>query len=778
MMKNPYPNLPGQFLDLKDGGMSLKVDKNPPSTKSMLLLGTATDGPVGVPVAVDPITVQIFGSSVDKNGIDNGATLPKAFETAYETGCRDIRLMRITGKEATAEIKGKAVENVEEKTSNETLGVAEGNEVTTIVLEHTSVLADTLVVKVSGVTIPKSSYTFTQETSTLVIKENVADAGKSITLAYTYMSVMDNNGVLELQLNADTSELFSTLPADILIDQAYTISKDGTALVKDTDYTVDVATKKVVFVYADATELDTISIVYKREVEADTAINSIGGKELKTATGSVTFTLNFDPIVETLVVFANKQEMLNKKAYTVTGKTLTLHKEYFAMNAVLETSYAYNLVETVTPYIKLMSGFAGASYDECKYELVDIKNTADEVIGKKLIITKPESKKAQIAEKPMEFSSLEYPNFKLLVSAINNHSLNNGLIIASTIFDSILTKELNATLAPINFEGGEDGVNVNKRELFEALSGKRNAEGLLEVLGAYQLLENYNVDNICIPYIYADDELPGGKSFAYELALFCAVLTFRGMPTSAFISCKPCKDTSLLGIRNYISHLKGLKLDYFMLDNQNNKIKDNDGNFIDLGRYISVDAGPEFEMYTRNSGVFYADNAIVSAAEESILKPQSSRLNKSITGTRGLKFNISNQQADDLVANRINCYIAKTDRQNNVRYVAVEDLTAAQRGSDYSDKVSVKVVREIGYNITEVCDPYLGEDNSIENQNAMSSAIDKRLGQLKEAGTVLGYTFQIIVSEMDRLLGSAQIEYDVVCPRTLKKINHVLRLKA
>ena len=95
---NMYPNLPGMFVSFKDGGLTLREDSttDDTTTNSMLILGTAVDGIVMEPVAVDDSTAeQLFGSAVDANGISNGSTLIKAYKQARKRGCTDIRLMRI-----------------------------------------------------------------------------------------------------------------------------------------------------------------------------------------------------------------------------------------------------------------------------------------------------------------------------------------------------------------------------------------------------------------------------------------------------------------------------------------------------------------------------------------------------------------------------------------------------------------------------------------------------------------------------------------------------------
>lgn len=104
---NLYPNLPGHLVEFKDGGMQLVTqDEQTTGTKSLLILGTALDGPVMEPVRIDAETVsQLFGSDVDADGYPNGATLTKYAKQAFRNGFGDVRCMRVTGSSATVEIE-------------------------------------------------------------------------------------------------------------------------------------------------------------------------------------------------------------------------------------------------------------------------------------------------------------------------------------------------------------------------------------------------------------------------------------------------------------------------------------------------------------------------------------------------------------------------------------------------------------------------------------------------------------------------------------------------
>ena len=199
-MLNLYPNLPGILTEFKDGGLQLRSDPNPPQTESLLLLGTATDGPVGVPVAVDAGTVEaVFGRAVDKNGHPNGATLPVGFEEAWAAGCRDIRLMRISGKPATALVECEPVNVYKEQLFEESLGLAPGNIQMVVDLaeelgktpESFSIREDSVVVMADGYSLPASAFTVTNSPTgrTVTIQPDVCNVGATLSIYATIVNL-------------------------------------------------------------------------------------------------------------------------------------------------------------------------------------------------------------------------------------------------------------------------------------------------------------------------------------------------------------------------------------------------------------------------------------------------------------------------------------------------------------------------------------------------------------------------------------------------------------
>jgi hypothetical protein len=490
-----------------------------------------------------------------------------------------------------------------------------------------------------------------------------------------------------------------------------------------------------------------------------------------------TVPLAYTPKSGTLRLYANGVEV-NPAAYqvvTTTGSNLVVKPGFTQLNEILEVSYLY--VETVVenPVLKLESIYAGYVYNELSVEVRNITNATGAPIGKEILITKPVSKKAQITEEPMSFSSLDFPTLGLLARAINSYPKNNVVKVShASRFESISTSSLQ--VQPVTrFTLGEDKVKVTKQDLYEALGGTRDTAGFIIEPGAYQLLENYSVDMVVPLGVHADDELAGKyDNFAYQLALATAVMSHRNTTTMGIISVASPEETGLKAIDAYVKDLLTMPLDFFMRDRNGNEILDSSQSKIDLGRYISVLAGPDVIVASPRFGVYSANSPSTYAGMVSQMAVQSAPTNKQVPGVQGLRFTLSNSQLNDLTGARFVTF--KTKRNGEI--VAVTDaMTAAQPGSDYARLVTYRVAKEAVNQIREVADPYIGEPNEVAQRNAMSAAISKRLDSMREAGALTDYDFQIVATPEMQLLGQARIELTIVPPMELRQITVVVSLR-
>ena len=251
--------------------------------------------------------------------------------------------------------------------------------------------------------------------------------------------------------------------------------------------------------------------------------------------------------------------------------------------------------------------------------------------------------------------------------------------------------------------------------------------------------------------------------------------------THGFIDVKPNSNTTLVGVDSYVAKLINSHPNvYYMVDGDGNIVYDSDNKPMDIGWYTSVVAGPEVVMTSDTLGTYYGSPAIAYAALNAVLEPQSAPTNKALRNVNGIKFKFSNKQMDALVGNRMVCFKLKNEGSSTASstpYV-VDGVTAGARNCDYSRIVTVKVLTDVVDQIRQVADPFIGEQNTTEQRNALSALISKRLSKLVEAGEILSYEFEVSSTIQQQLLGEASIALTIVPAMELRKITTVVALRA
>lgn len=777
---NLYPNLPGMLVEFKDGGSSLRFDSNDVNTDSMIILGTAVDGPYMEPVAVSIDTAElVFGSDTNSNGTPNGSTLIHAFKQAYEAGCRDIRLMRISGSAATNVIETAAVSTADKvRIDEEDIEYIAGNDQTVIKLNVSmNGVADDIRVYAKGKRVAASFFSVDDSENTVTLKADSCDAGSTIEVKYKeliehehtkeYKIVDLGDGKIGFDMSDldDYKELYKDTGASNAVDKKFYKVVDG----------------KVIIITEDSSDISFVAdrdLVLGNKVTVKYTTIETNSKSVKkmAATSYQEVHIANTPVDGTEpILYVNGAKVLDKDAFNYASGVIYVDKSKFKKGQSISVSYfVLDTKDDVKSTITLESYFAGEVYNEGEVTVEKMQNSTGQDIGVKVTITKPDSKLAA-GEAPQVYTSIDYPTFGLLVEAINE---KNGTYKASTLDEDELTENL--VVSSAYFSDGDDGLNLSKDELFECLSGIRDTEGYIVKQGAYQLLENYQVDTVVPVGVYADDVLMDKhQNFAYELALFCAISSYKNKTTNGAIAMKPLRDTSLAGIQKHAKYLANYYNEYYMLDATGSPIVDQNGDKMDLGKFISVVAGPGIMFNHAVKSLREANPAVMYMAYNSTLQSQSAPTNKRVTGSTGLKYNFSNSQLNDIVGNRMVTFGLKYSSTGQALGGAfcIDGPTAARPGSEYARLTTIKVIRDVADAMREVADPYIGEANTIEQRNALSAAISKRLDLLVENGVILDYSFNLVATAQDQLLGQASLELGIVAPQELRKITSIIGLK-
>lgn len=854
---NLYSNLPGHLVEFKDGGLQLTSSStDTSSTKSILILGTATDGPINEPVKIDAVTVsQVFGKEVDENGYPNGATLTKYAKQAFRNGFDDVRCMRVTGEQAYTTISGKQRTGTVTKSGLITAddAIITGNkevskdfirtngtyvDATSTAYQMSAVKADGTEVAInqevvqwdahSGIIInanklPSSfksvkitgpAYTFVGDgegfikTNTENISVSAIEESDNVTLTVTLVE----NAKLFTDASAHNVCASNTMPeltADYisgfkisLEDNSVLTASDIVSITKAEnaeEYTIVLAvdglmandTVKVeYYAYEESNLEESIPLQYD-----DSAINvsELNDKENAQIT-SVT--------IGEEVTLASADDFTRR--FTIANGVLTVNDIGNAsIGDAIKVAYTYDEAVNYSLELKVKSQWGGSIYKDGSVEVRKV--TEDDKEYTEVVFTKPSSKISTRATSSYYYSSKYYRTIDDLILAMKNDNNNLNMFEIEIVKGSgdDLVDLLNATVSTKLSNGGADGLRPTTDEMFVALSGTRYTEsdigtpvseyssevvtpdmiGFLKTQGAYQILENYNVDFIYPAGVYADSvqTVNPNSDFQRELALVCAVLTYRTKMTHGFIDVKPNSNTTLVGIDAYVSKLVNTHDNiYYMTDQNGDIIYDQDEKPMDIGWYTSVVVGPEVVVNSDVLGTYYGSPAIAYAALNAVLEPQSSPLNKALRNVQGIKFKFSNKQLDALIGKRMVCFKLKNEglaTASSIPYV-VDGITAGAPNCDFADITTVKILTDVVDQIRKVADPFIGEPNTLEQRNALSALISKKLAKLKELGEIQDYEFEVAATIQMQLLGEASIALKIVPAMTLKKITTVVALRA
>ena len=869
---NLYPNLPGHLVEFKDGGLQLTSKTVETSTtKSLLILGTATDGPINEPVKIDATTVsQVFGKEVDAQGYPNGTTITKYARQAFKNGFDDVRCMRITGTQAYTTIDGEQVTGSTEGTpvSVNGSGVLNGNDqdvmeiydnnTSTLVLAPENITDDGVfkdnndnVLDFSslqknpyaGITIPAnkfgtavSSLTYTSDkglefTKTLgeIFKEETItfqastgvpnDESNPTSYSYTaefrlgsgekFFEGYTGTDSILLDILPGTSQFTAGYPFYITDTNDLTfvaVNDDTTGELIGYDITLTVAEELQTDIdrtikywpYTEANITKTLALTTNAyTVDCSSDISTLKASktvvESSVAISSVKITKNDN----TIVLNSTNSFATDDVTATIADGVVSIENISGALSgATVEVVITYEVHTTRSFKLKVSSQWGGSLYKDGKVAVTKEDGYTQ------VIFTKPTKKTQTAGVNTFGYSSKYYHTVDDLIFAMNN-DINNVNLFTVEILEGEGSDPLDLLLeteAKELSEGGDDGINPTNDEMFIALSGDRYTEsdvnkvidgitvepwmvGYLKHQGAYQILENYNVDYIYPAGVYADavQNVNPHSDFQRELALVCAVLTYRTKMTHGFIDVKPNSNTTLIGIDKYVNNLISNHANlYYMTDSNGEVVYDENENPMDIGWYTSCVVGPEVIMTSDTLGTYYGSPAIAYAALNAVIEPQSAPTNKALRNVRGMKFKLSNKQLDALTANRMVCFKLKNEGSvtaSNVPYV-VDGVTSGARNCDYTRLSTVKVLTDVVDQIREVADPFIGEQNTVEQRNALSALIAKRLAKLVELGEIQAYEFEVSATIQQQLLGEASIALTIIPALELRRITTVVALRA
>lgn len=756
-------NLPGYERQFNDYNLQVtdEADYQQPGvvTDSVLLIGTAIDGPVEFPVSVRRMAEaeDLFGGMVASNGLPNEMSLVRGLREVYAAGCRDIRLMRVGGSFATGELLGNTTTQTKTSHIREIVGQVGGSQETVIALTlpaNSTLVPDGVAVRVNN-EIQTFGYAINYATAEVTFQPGWFNAGDPVYISYAYDTEIATHDVANETLVKDTDKtyylqhgplVYGTLSVFVGGTEMPATSLDGSTVY----WTYDEAANKITFVEVPAGTV-TANYTYKELQRGSSYVTGkIGG-------ATQTFTLTNTPLPDSVVLYANNQ-VVPKEAYTVnvTDKKIFLQPGYADALTTLEAEYNYSTTAQFAPSLSFRGMHPGVVYNGATITL----DVPTDPVNATLTFQRPAGKGGQ----DMTFQLAQFATLGKLVDAIN-HDPRNTYIRVSTNAPDMPTGAMKA--GNVVLSGGTDGPKPSdydyKERMYELLTK------------AYELLMDYDVDIVVPLDVYADDSASGNRNFADQLANFCAAVSMANSETIGIIGVKPLADIDLNSIKAKADALcaPGAN-EHFLKDANGNFIYDDKGNKIDVGRFICVVAGPEAVVQNEQLGLYATPAASLLAGLVSMLPPHYGPLNKTVTGVMGLRYNYSLSQLNRLTGAQ---YVTLRTRPGSSSVIVTDAPTASNPASDYRRLTTMRVVAAAVGLVRLACEPFLGLPNSPANRGAMATAINSKLQAFKLAGAINDFKFQIFASTKDQLLGKALIDLTIYPALELTKINTTVTLR-
>lgn len=400
------------------------------------------------------------------------------------------------------------------------------------------------------------------------------------------------------------------------------------------------------------------------------------------------------------------------------------------------------------------------------------------VASKVVKLYRPEEKVAEDDENPIKLEIGDVVNtIGELVTQLNNHPSNNVLDLRiEEDFVGLSAMELKTPDKKVLDDGsiakntvslrfGEDGINLTKEEMYDALEGTESLPGAYEVL-----LEEEDIDVVIPLGVYADDKLASEfKSFDQQLANFCARAFYRNNEIQGLIGVKPLKNPSRVNVINRANRLAELDTDYFLTNGKGDFISDREGNKVDIGKFISIIAH-DLRYNDSNLAVPSIENgAPAFAGMSSMLKENNSPTNEAVSGAT-LPYRYSSAQANSLVGNRL---IVFKERGGMPRVTSA--VTCAQPGSGWTRCHTMEIAYSTIEMLRDVYEPYIGKGNTLEMRNSLDSDIRNAL---KKKDTIVDFDYSLVQSSADKLMGRLVVELDIIPVGELQKIHTTVAINA
>lgn len=409
----------------------------------------------------------------------------------------------------------------------------------------------------------------------------------------------------------------------------------------------------------------------------------------------------------------------------------------------------------------------GETYNNIMIEISD-EEEEEEKVGSIIKIWNRTDTSNPLGDNPTEKFYTKGKTLQALVAEMNQKARSSEVVFyldesATAEADADNIKATDGAVA-LGVDDGADSAKGTSYALGDSYAvGEGGPETLRSQLAkAYNYLSDYAATVVVPLDVYYDPENNGMDATA--LAEFCADANVKDSRVIGIIAAKPLEgNADIPAIRNYVNMLTDS-------DSFTNTYPGPNGE--DYGKFISVVVGQPI-FYNNKLGLHTDTAAAAYAGLIATLPPHSSTTNKILSGTRGLKYKFYPAQLDSLTRKRF-----VTLRQRAAGVAVTDGITAARELSDFSRLSTMRIANAVIDGIKQVTEPFIGEALDSSRQQAIETAIESILADLKSAGALEAYRFGVyFASSADRIRGILTVEVAIVPAFEVRRIRLKITLK-
>lgn len=263
-------------------------------------------------------------------------------------------------------------------------------------------------------------------------------------------------------------------------------------------------------------------------------------------------------------------------------------------------------------------------------------------------------------------------------------------------------------------------------------------------------------------------------SFARHLAQHCTYTSLKTSPTHGVIGVKTLLNTSIDSITNRVKELTALNLSGNLVAKKGNGANMLDKNNMPypIGRKVSVIVG-QYNLTTDSNYTTVANMAAGYAGMVSALPlDQSSTCQTISIPTSGLSYEFTNYQLGLLTT----AGFVTIKKSYTKGWVVTDGITMAPSDSVYRRLSASRISDAVEQLIREACEPFIGKQNHLSNQNSLKSAIKSKLDTIKST-LIEKYDFKLILNNSEERLGIIRIAYTIVPVYEIKEVKNDITVK-